>query len=200
MSTISVAGIPVSHSFKYPEFLNHLEQYVADTNPLSLPDEEKKHYDFTKLNMQRMRRVAKTYTPSEEMSSVISKIKGNQTWVFITEGWCGDSAQTLPAIAKITAANSSVSLVIIERDDNLEVMNNYLTNGTKSIPILVVFDEQQKELFKWGPRPTEARELIARLKSEGMEHDAFIEQLHLWYAKNKSRSLEAELLALLKQI
>ena len=100
-------------------------------------------------------------------------------------------------VAKIAKINPLVELQIIERDSNLEIMDLHLTNGTRSIPILISFDENENEIFRWGPRPKEAQELVTRLKSEGMEHDAFIEQLHLWYAKNKGVALERELKALL---
>jgi len=60
-----------------------------------------------------------------------------------------------------------------------------------------LYDENGNEIFRWGPRPKEAQQLVTRLKSEGMEHDAFVEQLHLWYARNKGVALVSELKTLL---
>ena len=77
-------------------------------------------------------------------------------------------------------------------------MDLYLTNGTKSIPILVALDNEGVELFHWGPRPKEAADLVKNAKAEGLEHDAFIEKLHLWYGKNRGAALENEIMQLLK--
>ncbi|MDP3149759.1 MAG: thioredoxin family protein [Ignavibacteria bacterium] len=193
----SIAGKSVAQSFIYESFRNKIEEKIVSNSSVQLDEEAKKLFEYTKLNLQRMKRVEKTFTVSEELNQILSSIKTPQHWVIITEGWCGDSAQNLPAIAKITSVNPEIELQIIERDQNLEIMDSYLTNGTRSIPILISFDVNGNEIFRWGPRPKEAQQLVTRLKSEGMEHDAFVEQLHLWYAKNKSAALEMELKNLL---
>lgn len=198
MTLSFIAGKPVTQSFTYQKFRNKIEEKIVSDSSIQLDAEEKKLHEYTKLNLQRMKRVEKTFIVSDELKQLLSAIKTKQNWVVITEGWCGDSAQNLPALAKIAKGNPLIELQIIERDENPGIMNLYLTNGTKSIPILISFGENGKEIFSWGPRPKEAQQLVARLKSEGMEHDAFVEQLHLWYAKNKSAALEMELKKLLK--
>jgi len=194
-----IAGIPVQQTFTYEEFVKKIEAEQS-TSSSFLSDEEKKLREYAKLNLQRMKRVDKTYEVSDKLKQQLLTIQKSLQWTVITEGWCGDSAQNLPAIAKIAKTNPLINLQIIERDKNLEIMDRYLTNGTRSIPILVGSDSSDKEIFKWGPRPKEAQQLVTKLKSEGMEHDAFVEQLHLWYAKNKSKSLEEEFVNLLKNI
>ena len=193
----SIAGKPFAQSFTYESFRNKIEEKIVSDSSIQLDEEAKKLFEYTKLNLQRMKRVEKTFTVSEELNQILSSIKTPQHWVVITEGWCGDSAQNLPAIAKIASVNPEIELQIIERDRNLEIMDSYLTNGTRSIPILISFDVNGNEIFHWGPRPKEAQQLVTRLKSEGMEHDAFVEQLHLWYARNKGVALESELKTLL---
>jgi len=197
MTLLTIAGKSIARSFTYETFVNKVEAKNISDSDIQLDVEEKKLHGYTKLNLQRMRRVEKTFNVSDELRHLLSSIKTKQNWVVITEGWCGDSAQNLPALAKIAKINPLVELQIIERDSNLEIMDLHLTNGTRSIPILISFDENGNEIFCWGPRPKEAQQLVTRLKSEGMEHDAFIEQLHLWYAKNKGVALERELKALL---
>ena len=197
MTLLTIAGKSIARSFTYETFVNKVEAKNISDSDIQLDVEEKKLHGYTKLNLQRMRRVEKTFNVSDELRHLLSSIKTKQNWVVITEGWCGDSAQNLPALANIAKINPLVELQIIERDSNLEIMDLHLTNGTRSIPILISFDENGNEIFCWGPRPKEAQQLVTRLKSEGMEHDAFIEQLHLWYAKNKGVALERELKALL---
>ncbi|MCK9211322.1 MAG: thioredoxin family protein [Ignavibacteriaceae bacterium] len=200
MTLSNIAGKPITQSFVYEAFIKKIEAKIISDTSLPLDEEAKKLYDYTKLNLQRMKRVEKTFEVSEELKQILLSIKIPQHWVVITEGWCGDSAQNLPAIAKIAKVNSAIEFQIIERDNNLDIMGLYLTNGTRSIPILVSFDTEGNELFHWGPRPKEAQQLVTRLKNEGMEHDAFVEQLHLWYAKNKSAALEMEFKNLLNNL
>jgi hypothetical protein len=117
----------------------------------------------------------------------------------ISEAWCGDSAQNLPYIAKIAECNPLINLRIILRDSNLDIMDLYLADGkSRSIPKLVAFDEDGNELFQWGARPKEAQELVTRLKNEGMEKEKFLEQLHLWYGRDRGRTLENELKIILE--
>jgi len=197
MTLSKIAGKPIARSFTYEAFVNKIETKNISDSSVQLDTEAKKLHTYTRLNLQRMKRVEKTFKVSDELRRLLSSIKTEQNWVVITEGWCGDSAQNLPAIAEVAKINPLIELQIIERDDNLNIMDLYLTNGTRSIPILLSFDKNGNEIFRWGPRPKEAQQLVTRLKSEGMEHDAFVEQLHLWYARNKGVALEGELKILL---
>lgn len=198
MALLNIAGKSITRSFSYEAFVDKIEsKYNADST-LQLDTDAKKLHGYTKLNLQRMSRVEKTFTVSDELQHLLSSIKTRQNWIVITEGWCGDSAQNLPVLAKIAKVNPLIELQIIERDENLDIMDLYLTNGTRSIPVLISFDENGNEIFRWGPRPKEAQQLVTRLKSDGMEHDAFVEQLHLWYARNKGVALENEMKYLLR--
>jgi len=130
---------------------------------------------------------------------LFSKIKEKQQWIVITESWCGDSAQIVPVVAKLAQLNSQIDLKILLRDSNLDFMDLYLTNGGRAIPKLIVYDENNVELFQWGPRPNAARELFNRLKNEGMEKSEINKELHLWYGRNRGREVEREIVELIKQ-
>ena len=197
MELLTIDGKKIEQSYSYQEFFNKVESEVLQSLPEEMNSEEKKFYEYKKLNLQRMKRIEKTFEVSKELKQTLLSINAHQRWVVLTEGWCGDSAQNLPAIAKMALVNPLVEFQIIERDKNLEIMDMYLTNGTRSIPILISFNAEGNELFRWGARPREAQQLVTRLKNEGMEHDAFVEQLHLWYAKNKGVALEMEFKKLL---
>lgn len=166
----------------------------------SLSDEEKKTIDYTKLNVKRSARGDKVYKPSEDVKNLISKITSPQVWMLITEEWCGDSAQNLPYINKLAKLNENIDLRIILRDDNLDIMDQYLTNGTRSIPILVAFDKDWNEIFRWGPRPKEAADLVKQWKAEGQDKKEFIENLHLWYGRNRGKALDAEFKTILENV
>lgn len=183
------------------EFLAVMEEEIKEKETFELEDVEKHLLEYTKLNLQRSLRIKKTYNPSEEIISIVKQIDKPQLWMVLTEAWCGDSAQTLPYIAKIAELSDMIDLRILLRDDNLDIMDQYLTNGTsRSIPKLVAFDDKGNELFQWGPRPKAAQYLVDRWKTEGLSKDEFIEKLHLWYGRNRGKELENEFIELLKSI
>ncbi len=163
-------------------------------------EDQRKRFEDKKLNLHRMTRIEKHYVVSDKLKQLIKKINSPQTWMIISETWCGDSAQNIPYISKIAELNPKIELRIILRDKNPDIMDLYLTNGTRSIPILVGFDETGNELFRWGPRPKEAQKLFADLKAQGFEKSYILEKLHLWYGRNRGKNLELELMEMLSAI
>lgn len=181
----------------YTDYIFSIEKKFESINFDSLSDDEQNSYNTIKLNLARSYRIQKTFEASEVIKKVVEKIDAPQLWMVLTEDWCGDSAQNLTYIAKIAEINPKIDLRILLRDDNLDIMDLYLTNGTRSIPKLIAFDENGNELFQWGAMPAKAQELVNDLKSKGMSKDEYIEKLHLWYAKDKGNEFEKELIQIL---
>lgn len=154
--------------------------------------------EYSKLNVVRMNRLDKTTTIIPELEAKIHAITSPQTWLVLTEGWCGDAAQIIPVLQKITELNSNIQLKCLLRDENLELMDKYLTNGTsRSIPKLIALDEDNNELFSWGPRPAALQELYYHMKANAMSNDVIKEEIHKWYAKDKTVSIQKDMVALL---
>jgi hypothetical protein len=153
---------------------------------------------YAKLNVARMNRLDKTVSVLPELRSAMEQLKGTYEWLVITEGWCGDASQSVPVIAAIASCSSQVEFKMILRDEYPEVMDQYLTSGTRSIPVLVVRDKATgKDLFKWGPRPAELSTLVSEWKKT-MDHEAFVEKIHAWYAHDKTQTLQHEILSLVQ--
>jgi Thioredoxin len=184
----------------YQEYLNKFINEIAETNPGSLDEKAHKKFETKKLNLQRSTRIMKTHEISADLKEEIKKINESQLWMVITENWCGDSAQNLPYLALIAGENPNINFKIITRDSNPEIMDQYLTNGTRSIPIMVAFDNNGNELFRWGSRPKAAQQLFLQWKSEGIVSPELYEKLHLWYARNKGEAIESEFLYILKTV
>ena len=111
----------------------------------------------------------------------------------------GDAAQNVPVLAAIAqASKGKIDLRIVFRDENLELMDAFLTNGGRSIPKLIQLNEAWEVMTTWGPRPEVAQNLVMELKANAETVDNYAEQLHLWYAKNRSEELVKEITALLK--
>jgi len=157
-------------------------------------EQKESQVKHARLNFQRMKRVYRTTLISDELKSLLQKIDQKQLWVVLSEGWCGDAAQSLPAIAKIAEQSEKVELKILLRDENPEVMNTYLTNGGKSIPKLIALDERTKsELFTWGPRPETFQQMVIDHKNAPkLSEDSFNQLLHKAYAEDKTQMLQSE--------
>lgn len=111
----------------------------------------------------------------------------------IAEDWCGDASSTVPLIAKLVDQVPGLELRVLRRDEHPEVMNEYLTNGTRSIPIVIGLDAEYRELGHWGPRPR-------ALQAWVQEHRATIPKAELypqvrqWYARDRGESTLREVL------
>jgi hypothetical protein len=162
------------------------------------PNQSESLLNYTKLNVQRMNKWDKIIKLDEELIAIARSINTPIHWVVLTEGWCGDAAQNLPVIAKVAALNPHIKLTLLLRDENPEVMEAYLTKGGKSIPKLIMLNEDLEPLKTWGPRPGIVQNMLFEMKSESnYSYDTFAVAAHTWYAKDKGKTLQQELKALL---
>ena len=162
------------------------------------PNQSASLLNYSMLNNQRMHRLDKTVRLSKETMASIKNVKKPMTWLVLTEGWCGDAAQTLPVIHKIASQSDQIDLKIVLRDENEALMNEFLTNGSKSIPKLIVLDENHEVVNSWGPRPTEPTQMVAKYKRKHGQLDAeFKKQLQIWYNKDKGKNTQEDLIKLL---
>jgi len=182
----------------YNEFVDEFTKQITMSDINTLNDYDKSFYDYRKLNYQRSTRLEKTFISTDETQQIFSKINQMQKWIVITESWCGDSAQNLPIIAKLAQLNDKIDFKIVLRDSNTEFMDLYLTRGGRAIPKLIVFDENDNELFQWGPRPIEAKNLYTRLKDKRKDKSEINKELHLWYGRNRGKEVEREIADLIK--
>lgn len=180
--------------FSYQEF-NDLMFELAASGKTSGIHQTDALIRFTALNQKRMNRIYKTLIIKDFLHEILQNSKQKQNWYVITEAWCGDSAQCLPVIGKLAElAGDKINLSIFFRDINLSWIEKYHTNGSKSIPKLISFDEAGNELFTWGPRPKEAQEILLAWKANpaGKTREDFGKELHTWYAKDKTLSIQLE--------
>ena len=148
----------------YETYLNLINDLAAKGKTTG-EDQSEKFIIFTKLNFQRMKRVFKTTLVNEDLKSAIKNLDKKMIWLVLTEGWCGDAAQNLPAMSRISELSDHIELKILLRDENPDIINAYLTNGGKSIPKLIALDaENLHELFVWGPRPEKFQFLVMEHK------------------------------------
>lgn len=190
----------INHAMTYQAYRELIDKLLAE-NKTTGQNHSEAYLDYTRMNVQRMNRWDKTAKVSETMREVVEAITEDQIWLVITEAWCGDAAQNIPYIIKLAELNPHIQVRLILRDEHPEVMDEYLTQGTRSIPkVIGMTADLTCELFTWGPRPPSAHEQVMEYKrdSKGLSYKEFSETLHLWYARNKNQELESELLPLIQ--
>jgi hypothetical protein len=185
----------LKHSIDYSSY-NEVFSLKAHASTEDMTDKEKEMFAYYELNWARSTRVGKVYQPSEHALHILKYMKKKQIWIVITEGWCGDSAQSLPVIASLAkASQGNVELRIISRDKYPELLEQYLTNGSMSIPKLISCEEDGKEKWIWGPRPTHAQELFDELRSQNAKKEDIYKAIHGFYAKDKGQCIENEIIS-----
>ena len=159
-----------------------------------------KHY--SELNETRMNRLNKTMKITDENILKLKNLKSEYIWLVISEGWCGDAAQLLPLVNKMALESGKIDLRIVLRDENEDLMNLFLTNKSKSIPIVIIVDKQTGELMgHWGPRPKAAITLIQDYKKKfGVVDETAKTNLQLWYLHDKGLSTQKEIIDLMLEI
>lgn len=176
-----------------------LVKNLVETGGTTGDNQSSAFVDYTKLNFSRMKRILKTTQASDIVLNTVNCLQDKLTWLVISESWCGDAAQNIPVFAKMAEVNPNINLRIILRDENPELMDQYLTNGGKSIPKLICLDENLNELGTWGPRPKVLQDWLYKEKENPtMEVSKLKEEFQIWYTKDKGQTLQNEMIMLLK--
>ncbi|MFN0031355.1 MAG: thioredoxin family protein [Flavobacteriales bacterium] len=156
--------------------------------------------EYSKLNEQRMNRLDKHFVVREDIAKLLQGIRKKYTWLVITEGWCGDAAQLLPMLERMTFLNLNISSRYLLRDENPELMDCYVTGIKRSIPIVICINDQHEELWHWGSRPKEGQKVKDDALKNGADAAEAREELHSWYAQNKGASFQDEIAKLLRRM
>lgn len=187
-----ITSVHLAQAMNYTQYRELIDQLLAE-NKTTGTDHSEAMVEYTRMNAQRMRRVEKTTVLDDELVELMLRVQNKMLWVIVTEAWCGDAAQTVPAIVKVAEASPLIEVKLLLRDEHPEVIDAYLTNGGRSIPKLIAFDaETMEELGTWGPRPAAAQELFMEMKAQNVPYSEFVEKLHGWYGKDRSKALLQE--------
>lgn len=189
----------IPNGLSYQEYRLLTEKHAIEGTNTG-PEVTESLANYTQLNHRRMKRLDKTLKLSPEIKESIKNYSGNVSWLVLTESWCGDAAQSIPVMQKLVELNDAIDLKIVLRDENLELMDQFLYNNGRSIPRLIAFDTvDEKILGDWGPRPKEATKIVEDYKTiHGQLSPELKEDLQVWYNKDKGKNTAQELLSLLK--
>lgn len=181
----------------WEEYLD-LFDIILDGKITHAPYDNPTFVDYVSLNKARTKRWLKRGEVLDDARQIIDQIDQDLQWYLITEPWCGDAAHNNPFIYKLCSLNDKNHLNIILRDTETDWIDNYLTNGGRSIPKLIVRDKNGNDLFTWGPRPKACQELVEELKDNGTNGATSKKLIQEWYNKDNGRSVQRELIELIK--
>lgn len=139
---------------------------------------------------------------SEEEAKEIKRFKPLNI-IVLTEPWCGDSLAIFPVVRKIAETNGRWTVKVLRRDENPELMAQFLTRGSRSVPIFLFLSEDYSLVFRWGPRPRTAmaifEEYREQFKQGKMEKADVIKKIRNFYAKDRGKAILSELLSTFKE-
>jgi hypothetical protein len=175
--------------FEYRKLVDELLAQGRSTGENNSPE----IIDYAKLNQARMQRLEKHTQILPEALQTASNLPSGLRVLVIAEGWCGDAAQVCPP-AELLFQELNIETRYMLRDKDTALVDMFLTNGGRSIPVFIAIDEMGNVLGeKWGPRPVALQELRAGWVAEGLPFEKQAELLHGWYAHDKSVSTQLEL-------
>jgi hypothetical protein len=191
----------LQNSFSYADYRKLASDLVAQGKPTG-HDHSEALAQFATLNETRMNRLEKTITIDEDVQLKLQNISNNYIWLVLAESWCGDAAQILPVINKMSAVSNALQLKIVLRDDNDLLMQQFLTNGGKAIPKIIILDAQTLNVVAdWGPRPQGAKQLILDYKAaHGIVDEAAKIELQKWYLHDKGVAIQYEILEIMSRL
>lgn len=190
---LSIIKSALQNSLSYSEYRTVVSKLISKGKSTG-NEQSADLLHYSELNEVRMNRLEKTLKIDTEVQKTLENLKSKQTWLVISEGWCGDAAQILPIIKLMSETSDNIELKIVFRDENEEIMNQFLTNGAKSIPKLIILDQNLKVINDWGPRPEGAKNLIIDYKAKhGIVDEQAKIDLQKWYLDDKGISTMREI-------
>ncbi|MFN0190089.1 MAG: thioredoxin family protein [Bacteroidia bacterium] len=190
------------NAMNYSDYLSLIDSLLLQGKTTGA-DQSIDHIEKAPLNRQRMKRLDKTAMISEDLKLVMEKLPLPVSFLILTEGWCGDASQNLPYIHKIVVeSKGKIKDFYLLRDENLDLMNQFLTDGSKAIPKLIAFHSETGDfLFSWGPRPKAIQSWYMNLKKDpSLSKEELSLQLHQYYTNDKGQKLQKDFIELMNSI
>jgi len=182
----------IKKSMTFAEYIRLIDDLLLEGKTTG-ENQSEAMFNYGKLNRQRMKRLGNTVKLNDSLKEKVRSVEQKMIWLIITEGWCGDAAQNIPVIEKIVAENVNIETRYVLRDENLELMDAYLTNNARSIPKLICLDaETFEEIGTWGPRAKTAMNYFYEMREQGIEKPQMMENLQRWYLQDDEQSIQKE--------
>ena len=173
-----ISSSDLQKAISYNEHRRIVDDLMAQ-NKTTGNDHSEGMMKYARVNLLRMQDLDKSIVINDQLKNVINQLNKKIIFVIITEAWCGDAAQNVPVFSFIENLSDNIEVKILLRDENLDLMNQYLTNGGKAIPKVICLEKETlKELFVWGPRPAQCQVLTMELKERNASMKEKVDTIH----------------------
>lgn len=150
-----------------------------------------------KINAELWDAIYRSARLDTEAAARAAALRVRQHMLVVNEDWCGDSVNILPYLSRLEEANEQIEMRIVGRDSNRDLMDAHLTGTSRSIPVVIVFDERFTETGWWGPRPGPLQRWVT---TEGLalpKPDRY-PPIRAWYARDRGRTILSEVLSIME--
>lgn len=187
----------LQNKMSYSEYRTLIDQLLSDSKTTG-ENHSENMLEYTHQNVHRMKRLDKRLKLSEELVQALNEYAQPLKMIAITEAWCGDASQSLSLFNKIAEEFEKVEFSVVLRDENLDLIDQFLTNGGRSIPIVIFLDKDNNYLNHWGPRPIPAQEMVLESIKKNEDYSIRNQAVHLWYGRDRTKTQQSEIAELLK--
>ncbi len=91
--------------------------------------------------------------------------------LILASDWCGDVVRNIPVVFQ-AMQEAGIPTEVLIMEENLDVMDQFLTMGGRSIPIVIFTDTGGAVLAQWGPRPKHIQEVMVNFKQNNPDPEA----------------------------
>jgi hypothetical protein len=178
---------------------------AVDDAPLSLRERFNAGSTFEDLlarpkdNLELWKSIYKKAALDADAARRVDAIEHRFHLLVLNEDWCGDSVNILPYVARLAEATDHLEMRILGRDTNRDLMDAHLTGKSRSIPIVIAYDEYFTELGWWGPRPTPLQRWVIEEGLALPKPDRY-PLIRAWYARDKGRTIVSEILSIIEEL
>ena len=199
INTNTLVKESLKKAISYQEYRGQVTTHT-ENGTSSGPQQSEALSSYTLLNNSRMKRLDKTLKIDQTISEKFQEYQKNVTWLVLAESWCGDAAHAMPVMNKLVTQAKNIDFKVLYRDENKELMDLFLTNGSMSIPKLIVFDNETQEVINdWGPSPLIIMNKTKEFKAaHGTLTPEFKKEIQVWYNQNKGKCIASDLLKLIE--
>jgi hypothetical protein len=170
---------------------------ISPERYLAAPDFAE-YVDGAQKNVDLWRGLYRLQQPDEDLVARAAALPGRWHILVLSEDWCGDAVNIVPLVTRFVERLPNFDLRVLARDANPDIMDRHLTKGARSIPVVMLLDENFVERAWWGPRPSPLQtwRFGEGLSMPSPERTRWMRQ---WYARDRGRTTLEEIVAMLER-
>ena len=127
-----------------------------------------------------------------------AEILGEWRLLVIAEDWCGDSANTIPYLARLVDDAAGVEMRVVDSDAGARLMEAHPTpDGRGATPTVLLLDDAGAVAGCWIERPTELQDWWLE-NEDSIGREELLRQKYAWYDEDLGRTTMAEVIQMIE--